>query len=308
VSPPPKQPPVPQGRPRDSIWQRWWHGGWRFWCRPDWPGFAGDDWLDRIMALAVTDRYHAKQGRSTGRLILQSPDGRRLVVYLKRHFQLPWWDRLMGLLWPGSWSPAMQEFNNLEWARSQGVPVPNVVAVGERSGPGFSLQSFLAVEELTGMLALHEAIPVAQQKLSPDEFRRWKEGLAVEMARIVRLLHDRHHFHKDLYLCHFYVREEDLCRPVDEWRGRVSLIDLHRLGHHPWTWRVWQLKDLAQLLYSSDVPGITPRDRLVFWRAYLGPTTTRGYSKWLRWWVSWRCGRYRQHNLRKTAPAEGHLS
>jgi heptose I phosphotransferase len=283
-------------------WRRWSRGVWRVWSREDWDHLAGDGWLGRVLSMPVTDRFHEKQGRSTGRLILER-DGQRVVVYLKRHYQLPWWHRLMALAWPGSWSPALQERDNLEWARSQGVPVPNVVAAGEKAGPGLTLTSFLAVEELTGMLPLHEAVPRAAQEMPPGPFQAWKRGLVKEMARLTRLLHGKHRFHKDLYLCHFYVHEEDL-RPGASWRGRVFLIDLHRLGHHPWTWRWWQLKDLAQLLYSSDVLGVTPRDRVAFWRAYLGKDVRS--ARWLRWWVLLRWRRYRQHNLRrKAASAEG---
>src|SRR5205823_6490272 len=139
----------------------------------------------------------------------------------------------------------------------------------------------LAVEELAGMLPLHEAIPAAAVCLRSDEFARWKRGLALELARLARTLHDRRHFHKDLYLCHFYVPEQ-LTRSYSSWRGHVHLIDFHRLGHHPWTWRIWQIKDLAQLAYSSEIVGVTSRDRLRFWRAYLGTRRHTRAGSWLR--------------------------
>ena len=66
----------------------------------------------------------------------------------------------------------MQEYRHLEWAREQGVPVPAAVAAGEFIGPWGRLSSFLAVEELTDMLPLHQAIPLAASQLQADVFRR----------------------------------------------------------------------------------------------------------------------------------------
>jgi heptose I phosphotransferase len=280
----------------DTLWQRLVRGVRRLRQRPDWAEALGPGWADRVMGVEVTDRFHAKQGRSTGRWILDA-GGKRLAVYLKRHYRLPWWRGLLAALWPGAgWSPALQESRHLDWARSQGLAVPEVVAAGEYIGPWGRLRSFLAVEELTDMLPLHEAIPAAAARFDPAAFRCWKRGLVGEVARLARELHDRRRFHKDLYLCHFYVPRADTEGPVREWRGRVHLIDLHRLAHHPWTWRFWRVKDLAQLLYSSDVPGLTARDRVLFWRLYLGPARRTRGGRWLARLVRWKGQRYRRHN------------
>jgi heptose I phosphotransferase len=294
----------------NSLWRRLVGGARRLRQRADWPLFAGADWADRIMGVEVTDRFHAKQGRSTGRWILHAPSdpARRLSVYLKRHYQLPRWQGLLATLFPGGdWSPAMQELRHLEWARRQGLPVPEVVAAGEFTGPLGRLQSFLAVEELAGMLPLHEAIPLAAARLDPATFRRWKRGLVAEMARLARQLHDRRCFHKDLYLCHFYIHADRVAGPPPggfgpgAWRGHVYLIDLHRLTHHPWTWRLWQLKDLAQLLYSSEVAGVDVRDQIYFWRHYRGLGPRRKTDRLLRGCVLFKWRRYREHNLRRKA-------
>jgi heptose I phosphotransferase len=288
---------------RESFWQRLVRGVRRLRQRGDWPALAGADWPDRIMTLEVTDRFHAKQGRSTGRWAVPSstPGAPGLTVYLKRHYRLPWWQGWLAALWPsGGWSPALQEWRHLEWARRQGVPVPAVVAAAEYIGPWGRLQSMLAVEELTDMLPLHEAVPLAADQQPPDAFRRWKRSLVSEMARLARMLHDRRVFHKDFYLCHFYIARGDTTAvPAEGWRGKVFLIDLHRLGHHPWTWPLWQLKDLAQLLYSSEITGVDARDQLWFWRAYRGDGPRRGAGRWLRRcvWLKWQ--RYRRHNARR---------
>lgn len=282
----------------ETLWQRFVQGVRRIRHRSDWEKFVGPAWADRILAVAVTDDFHAKQGKSTGRWILRA-DERHLSVYLKRHYRLPRWRGLLATLWPEvGWSPAVQEWQHLEWARAQGLPVPVPVAAGEFIGPWGRLQSFLAVEELTGMMPLHEAIPAAAARLDAMSFSRWKRSLAVELARLTRALHGRRWFHKDLYLCHFYIAEADTER-IPEWPGRVYLIDLHRFRHHSWTWPLWQAKDLGQLLFSSETDGVGVRDRLWFWRAYLGPARWSWRTWWLRRGILFKWQSYRRHNRKR---------
>jgi heptose I phosphotransferase len=296
--------PFAQHDGRATLWRRLLFGVRRWRQRSDWPRFAGANWLDRIMDLVVTDRFHAKQGRSTGRWIVTNSSqerARRLSVYLKRHHELPWWRGWLATLWPWrNWSPAWREWRQLEWARQQGLPVPRTVAVAEYVGPWGLLRSVLAVEELTGMISLQEAIPLAAVRQDAQSFRHWKRGLATEMARLTRMLHDRRCFHKDLYLCHFFIAAHDT-RGVsaEEWRGRVHLIDLHRLAYHRVMWRIWQTKDLAELLYSSGIVGVDARDLLTFWRAYRGEGPHRPRCVWTRWFILYRWRRYRRHNARE---------
>jgi heptose I phosphotransferase len=265
--------------------------------RADWSEFAGADWPDLIMQEKITDDFHAKQGRSTARWTLQS-DGKKLVVYLKRHYELPLWRGLLAALWPsGDWSPAMQERCNLEWAKSHGLPVPNVAAAGEYLGPWGKLQSFLAIEELTDMLPLHEAIPLASRQLPSLVFRCWKAGLIREIARLARFLHDHKYFHKDLYLCHFFIPRADI-KGTPTWRNRVFMIDFHRLAHHPITRPFWISKDLGQLLYSSHIEGINARDRLRFWRVYQGNQRRRFWGRCLRRMIELRGRLYQKHNAK----------
>jgi heptose I phosphotransferase len=293
--------------PRDGLWERLVRGTTRVRQRDDWAAFAGPGWEGRVLDVAFTRPFHTKQGRSVGRWVLDAPGDvpRRLTVYLKRHHRQPWWQGVLAALWPGrGWSPALRECAHLEWARRQGLPVPEVVAAGEHIGPWGRLRSFLAVEELAGMVAVDEAIPLAAARLGPAAFRAWKRGLLGEMARLTRLLHDRRCFHKDLYLCHFYVARADAeAAPAGGWAGRVYLIDLHRLARHPLAWRLWQVKDLAQLLYSSEAAGVTVRDRVAFWRAYRDVGPRRRGERRLWGWVLFKWARYRRHNARVKARA-----
>jgi len=280
-----------------GLWSRWKNGFRRVRQSLDWSEFAGADWLDRIMSVEVTDRLFQKQGRSIARWTLTSRDGRTLVVFLKRHFVLPRKHGLLAVLFPRkAWSPGMQEWEHLEWAEKHGLPVPRATAAGELVGPHGHLQSFIAVAELTDMLPLHEAVPLAEKTLAPDAFMQWKRSLSDELVRLSIAFHGRNVFHKDWYFCHFYIDEMDTRRVPESWAGRVRVIDLHRMARHPITgiWR--KSKDLAQLLYSSDVSGVTEEDRRGFWAGY------RRHTR-MSWLVAllarmkWRL--YQRHNSPK---------
>lgn len=282
-----------------GFWRRLTRGEWHGQSQADWAALAPAD-PDAIMAADLSDRFHAKQGRSIARWDLGVPS-RRLVVYIKRHFADSWRKGLAAMLIGPGRSASGREWDHINWAAAQGIPVPRPVAIGERVGPWGRLQSYLAIEELTGMAPLHKAIPHAAAMLSPLLFAGWKRGLVTEVARLTRRLHDLRYFHKDLYLCHFYVPESLILRPPAAWVDQVYLIDWHRLGHHPLTWRWWQMKDLAQLLYSSAVPGVTARDRVRFWRHYAGRPGM--WNRVLKWGVRLRWKRYRDHNTARRAAA-----
>ena len=223
-----------------------------------------------VMALEGGDRHHRKQGRSTARVRFDAaaPGVRALSVYLKRHYRLPVWDRVRALVHPaGRYSPAAAEWAHLERARALGIRVPEVVAVGERIGPWGHLQSYLMVAELIDQAPLHEAIPALAGSMDPAAFARLKRAIVIEMADMVARLHAAHAFHKDLYLCHFFL-PADGGQPGDD-GGRLCLIDLHRLAVHRWSSLRWRCKDLGQLLFSTEgVAGVDDRDRLRFWRHY----------------------------------------
>jgi len=289
------------GDPVSCLWHRLVRGTRLLRRAPDWDRFAGEGWEDRIMAEPVTDRLHEKQGRSIGRRVFEE-GGDRLSVYLKRHYKLPWLHGVLATLFPnGAWSPGLQEWQHLIWAANQGFPVPRPVAAGQTVGPHFRLQGFLAVEELHGMLPLHEAVPLAATRLDPITFAKWKRGLTVELARLARELHRRSVYHKDLYFCHFYIREEFTRTPPENWTNQAVMIDLHRLARHSVTGLWWQIKDLAQFLYSSDVLGVTARDRVRFWKLYRTGWPRHAPANWLLPLVRWKWQLYERHHRRSMA-------
>ncbi len=245
-----------------------------------------------VMDWRSTDRLHAKQGRSTCRVRFDSPAG-EISAYLKRHERLPWHSRLSAFWNPvGRQTPAGEEWNHLQQAKTLGISVPEPIAVGESVGPWARLSGYLMIAELVGCLPLHEAIPELSRTTNPDRFQSWKRRFIAELAEVVARLHRARAFHKDLYLCHFYLDMNQSDRPG----ARLHLIDLHRMAFHPWTAFRWRRKDLAQLLFSTyGVAGIDDRDRLRFWLHYRRQMG-RGFSPRQLRKIERKAARYLTHN------------
>jgi len=282
-----------------TLWRRLVRGVHWTWLAEDRREVLPADLESRVMSIESQDRLHAKQGRSTARVIFHAPAG-RLSVYLKRHYRLSWTSGLGALLAPGrAHTPASAEWSHIQRVRELGIDVPEVVAVGERIGPWGALSSFLMVTELEGRLALNEALPTITETVPQETFRAWKRSLIDQMAQMVATLHQARVFHKDLYLCHFFIDPAEADHVPDRrgpWPTRPVLIDLHRTQEHAWFPDRWRWKDLGQLLFSTrGVPGITPRDISRFWVQYQRQVKLRK-PKWQAKMVEMKAQRYFDHN------------
>ncbi|MCE9603659.1 MAG: hypothetical protein K8U03_02015 [Planctomycetia bacterium] len=258
-----------------------------FWINPGYRSFLAASSLDSYGAIAAwnpTDDYVQKQGRSTGRYRVEV-DGRTLSLYVKKHMRLPWWQRKFA---PAKAFPGPSEFANLERVAALGVRVPETVFAGAdgRAACG----SLLATRELVGYLPLHRYIPGPLAKLPASQQRRRKQALVRRLVDVARRLHDERLYHRDFYLCHFYLRDDADCEDGFD----LVLIDLGRLLHSRLA--RWKIKDLAGLLFSSDPAGITRTDRLRFFKQYLGLTKLDDEAKRLARRIETKADRYRRHN------------
>ena len=208
-------------------------------------------------------RLARKAGRAAGTAEI----GAVGPVFVKMHRHAPWWTRVLHRLDENRFpSPALREWQNLLWACRNGVPTARPLWLCEVMGPGLRLRGTLGLQDLSNWLPLHLAIPKAQAELSRSALLTWKRALTQELARLAARLHRAGRFHKDLYLCHFLVLRADFGR--NELRGRVRLVDWHRVACPRWRSKRWQIKDLAQLAFSSDLEGVTARDRVRFFACY----------------------------------------
>ncbi len=99
--------------PHEGFWRRLGQGTRWSWIGSKFQAALPADLDDVVMTLESRDRLHAKQGRSTARVVFHGPDG-PLPVYLKRHYTLPWTSRLLALLHPrGGYTPGAAEFAHL---------------------------------------------------------------------------------------------------------------------------------------------------------------------------------------------------
>jgi heptose I phosphotransferase len=239
---------------------------------------------DAIAALQPADHYVEKQGRSTGRYVIGQP-GRATSLFVKKYFQLRWWDRWWLSL---ERYPGPRERANLERAAALGVPVPQPLVAG--ADRDHACHSILAVRELVGYLPLHQFIPMRFAGRDTKRVRVLRRHLTRRLADITHRLHSAQLYHCDLYLCHFFIRDSSQSdHPLD-----VVLIDFMRLKHS--MLQRWRVKDLAQLLFSSDLPGITRTDRLRFFKQYLGLPRLDDSARRLLRRVQRKAALYHRHN------------
>ncbi len=129
-------------------------------------------------------------------------------------------------------SPADDEVRGLRLLEAAGIPTMTLVAWGGLSDG----RSFVITEDLAGYQ------PADKLLENGFAFDRIREPLADLAAR----LHNAGLHHRDLYLCHFFVKAEDAT--ID-----VRLIDIARVKKLPvlLTRQRWIVKDLAQFWYST---------------------------------------------------------
>ena len=200
----------------------------------------------------------ALKERHTVRLDIETESGEGKAFFLKRYTPPTVEDRLktyLRLKRPAT--GAEQEWHAMWTFLQVDLPGPIPIAWGQDDK-----NSLILSEGVSHVMRLSEW---AERNLGEGFGRNpqmlsAKRKIIEEIANIAGRMHAEGLHHQDLYLCHFLCGSEQGCLPL-------TLIDLQRVEQFRRLPRRWQVKDLAQLHFSS-AQYLTRQDIWRFWKIY----------------------------------------
>jgi hypothetical protein len=220
--------------------------------------------LDAVFAFeSGRDLAKLNIGRFRRRVQFEAtPAGQRepVKLFMKRYDRPPIIAQIRNWLSHGRRkSFAAVEREAIEDLAAAGVGVPRVAAFGEEWGILFERRSFLTTEEIRDSQSLERRLPECFTGPATSAALRARRNFIRRLADFVRRFHETGRRHRDLYLCHIFCSNA----------GELRLIDLARASR-PLLQRRFQIKDLAQLHYSSPARHFSRTDRMRFYLAYAG--------------------------------------
>jgi len=209
------------------------------------------DWLALDKTLVDEPNQRGRGISQVFRASVVGPEGDTATVFIK--YQRNYVRR--SVLHPVSGQATLyQEYKALMRCWQAGVPVAEPIFFAANSSGGNN-EAMLVSLNLAGFESLDqvdlEALPAA---------RRFT--LVRDVAAVVRLLHERGLVHQNLYPKHIFVAWSDKQQRYD-----VRFIDMERCRPHYQRWRP-RIRDLETL--ARRAKGFSARDRVRFFRAYLG--------------------------------------
>ncbi len=151
---------------------------------------------------------------------------------------------------------ASQEWYAMWDFLNNNIPAPIPVALGVDKDKAFVMSKAVNyTSKLSDWIAKNKTIKTI------------KKGIIKDIANIVGKMHQLKLYHQDLYLCHFLCSSEKKAIPL-------TIIDLQRVKKDPLFKLKWQIKDLAQLFFSSK-NFLTKEDIEYFWTNYKNISKTR---------------------------------
>lgn len=160
---------------------------------------------------------------------------------------------------------ASNEYDAINALTKLGIRTMTLAAYGQRGSNIAELESFVITESLEPALSLEDlTLNWASEKPSLG----LKRALIKRVAIIARQIHQHGLNHRDLYICHFLLKDVDFKNMTDPNCLPLYLIDLHRVQIRSKTPERWLVKDIAALYFSSMDIGFTKRDFYRFIKEY----------------------------------------
>lgn len=178
--------------------------------------------------------------------------------YRKLHRGVGWSEvikNIVRLRWPVV--GATNEWDALNRMQALAIPGPIPVAFGSRGRNPAKQESFIVTRELSRVIQLDHYF--SQQQYSVP----LKHEIINRVANVARDLHAAGINHRDFYLCHFMLHEDNLPTVI-----KITLMDLHRAQLRCSVPRRWLVKDLGSLLFSCLNLGFSRRDYFRFLKTY----------------------------------------
>ncbi len=228
----------------------------------------GLDRFSRMMSTTHGKMLRALPDRENWRLELHGPHKEPRGAYLKKHHikTMRTWLRAKVGAGPGDTAGRVEAQNVARLLRS-GIAAMQLIAYGERLHSDGRLESFVLTEELQGFQQLDPFLKDRFPPRDPAGDCPRDEKLATllrEVADVAAKFHRLGYNHRDLYCCHFFIREKP------DGKYKVNLIDLQRVEHRRHFRLRWLVKDLAQLAYSAPRDRISCGRKMAFIKRYLG--------------------------------------
>jgi len=201
-------------------------------------------------AESVFDHPHIKPWRTIPdrqncTLDFEDEDGRAVRWHVKRY---------TSVRAPGP-TPAEREVAGIQLLQQAGIPTVPLVGWGALA----DRRSFVIVEDLAGFRPGDKLLEAGEASFN---------DVLTPTADLAAKLHSSGLHHRDLYLCHFFVKTDEAGARPD-----LRLIDCARVKRLPsfLTRFRWVVKDLSQFWYSTlKHPDITDAQRDVWLRRYAG--------------------------------------
>ncbi|WP_456373588.1 lipopolysaccharide core heptose(I) kinase RfaP, partial [Thiolapillus sp.] len=231
------------------------------WLSESFRKHLGASWQSVEDAMQVQGEIYRNPAGANRRTLRFEQDGRG--YFLKLHWGVGWGEifkNLVSMRLPVI--GAANEWRAIRRLEALGVETMHLEACGEEGWNPARRRSFVVTRELENTVSLEDYCALWKQ-MPPDPRR--KRILIGRIARMIRVMHAAGLNHRDLYICHFLLRQ-----PWDgsEEELHLYLIDLHRVQQHRKLPRRWRVKDLGSLYFSAMDIGLGERDLLRFLRQY----------------------------------------